>query len=109
MQARSHTFTAKGLAKHNELNPTHRKNYDLLKEQQIMEPISASIDCKVCNGTHAPGNCKQKQRHDRASSRSRDPFSGHVDAEVQRSALLDVNRYASLQRTIENELAERHD
>ena len=101
----SHEFTAPGLARHNELHPDHKKNYDLLKGQQIMEPISASIDCKVCNGTHAPGNCKQKQRHDRASSRSRDPFSGHVDAEVQRSALRDVNRYDEIRRTIENELA----
>ena len=73
-----------------------------------MEPISTSIDCKVCNGTHAPGNCKQKQRH-RASSRNRNPFSGHVSAVDRVSGIQDVNRYASLQRTIENELAERHD
>jgi hypothetical protein len=99
----SHEYTVKGLARHNELNPDHKQNYDLLKEQQIMEPISSSaIDCRICNGTHAPGKCR-RQRHDRI------PFSGHVDAEVQRSALRDVNRYASLQRTIENELAERHD
>ena len=105
----SHEFTAPGLARHNELHPDHRKNYDLLKGQQIMEPISASIDCRVCNGTHAPGNCKQKQRRDRASSRGRVPFSGHASAVDRASGIQDVNRYASLQRTIENELAERHD
>ena len=89
----------KGLARHNELNPGREQNYDLLKDQQIMEPISISaIDCRICNGTHAPGKCR-RQRHDRI------PFSGHVDAEVQRSALRDVNRYDELRRTIENELA----
>ena len=70
----------------------------------------ASIDCRVCNSTHAPGNCKQKQRRDRAASRGRAHFSGHVSAVDRASGIQDVNRYASLQRTIENELAERqHD
>ena len=64
----SHEFTAPGLARHNELHPDHRKNYDLLKGQQIMEPISASIDCKVCNDTHAPGKCRQKRRGRGASA-----------------------------------------
>ena len=39
----SHEFTVHGLARHNELNPGHKKKYDLLKDQQIMEPIFASI------------------------------------------------------------------
>jgi hypothetical protein len=98
----SHEFTAAGLAKHNELHPDHKKNYDLLKGQQIMEPISASIDCRVCNDSHAPGKCKQKHR-------GRGNFSGHVSAEDQASRFQDVNRYAplqSFQRTIENELAD---
>ena len=52
-------------------------------------------------------NCKQKQRRDRASSRGRVPFSGNVSAVDRASGIQEVNRYASLQRTIENEHAER--
>jgi hypothetical protein len=100
----SHEFTAPGLAKHNELHPGHQKNYDLLKDQQIMEPILKSIDCKDCKATHPVGKCKLKRRGL--------DFSGHVCPEDQAPGLHDVNRYAplqSLQRTIENELAQHHD
>jgi len=98
----SHEFTAPGLAKHNELHPDHKKNYDLLKDQQIMEPILKAIDCQICNGTHAPGKCKLKRR-------GRDAFSGHVSAANQAPGFQDVNRYAHLSLMIENELADPRD
>ncbi len=67
-----------------------------------MEPISISaIDCRIFNGSHAPGRCKQQRP-------GRVPFSGYVNAEDQHSALRDVNLYGELRRTIENELAEQN-
>ena len=59
-----------------ELHPDRKKNYDFLKGQQIMEPILKGIDCPICNGTHAPGKCRQRRR-------GRGVFSGHASAEDQ--------------------------